>query len=276
MSDQYAVFGNPIAHSKSPDIHAEFAKTTEQDIKYNRQLVDEDKFAEAAQAFFENGGKGLNITVPFKLDAYDFADSLTKRARQAGAVNTLIAKDDGTVVGDNTDGMGIIRDITINQEWLISRKTVIILGAGGAVRGILGPLLAENPSKVYIANRTIEKAQQLATAFSREGNIEGLGFDQLPWHAADLIINGTSASLSGDLPPLPEAIVGAQTYCYDMMYGKEPTVFLKWAKERGSYHLADGLGMLVEQAAESFYCWRDVLPGTQAVIDKLRESLNQD
>jgi len=272
MTDQYAVFGNPIAHSKSPDIHRLFAAQTQQDIEYSKQLVAEDQFEATSREFFQHG-KGLNITVPFKLDAYRFADQLSKRARQAGAVNTLIKQEDGSIIGENTDGIGMLRDISENHQWPIQGKTVIVLGAGGAVRGVLGPLLNEKPARVFIANRTVEKAQQLAQAFSREGNIEGLGFEQLPHHAADLIINGTSASLQGEMPPVPDAIVGPQTACYDMMYGAEPTVFLNWAKGLGANKLADGLGMLVEQAAESFRCWRGVLPGTQAVIQTLRDKL---
>ena len=272
--DQYAVFGNPIEHSKSPSIHAAFAQATQQVMSYNKQCVEPEKFKEMAEIFFAGHGKGLNITVPFKLDAYDFVDQLSKRARQAGAVNTLIKQTDGTILGDNTDGYGIMRDITQNQQWQVKDKVVIVLGAGGAVRGILGPLLAAQPKKVFIANRTVEKAQQLAQAFSREGNLEGLGFEQLPHHSADIIINGTSASLAGELPPVPKSIVDANTHCYDMMYGKQDTVFMQWAESLGAKKTCDGLGMLVEQAAESFRCWRGILPpGTQALIQSIRESL---
>ena len=273
MTDLYAVFGNPITHSKSPAIHASFAASTQQDMQYTKQCVALDGFDCAAKAFFEGEGKGLNITVPFKLEAYEFADQLSKRARQAGAVNTLIKQTDGSILGDNTDGFGIMRDISQNMQWPIKDKTVVVLGAGGAVRGILGPLLLEQPAKVFIANRTVEKAQQLATAFSREGNVEGLGFDQLPHHSVDIIINGTSASLAGDLPPVPDAIIGSNTQCYDMMYGSDDTVFMRWASNLGARATSDGLGMLVEQAAESFRCWRGILPGTQVVIQKIRESL---
>ena len=273
MTDLYAVFGNPIAHSKSPDIHQAFAEQTQQNMQYNKQLVEIDAFTESCDEFFAGSGKGLNITVPFKLEAYEYADSLSKRARQAGAVNTLIKQDDGSILGDNTDGKGIIQDITVNKQWAIKGKTVIVLGAGGAVRGILGPLLAEQPNKVFVANRTLEKAQQLATAFSREGNIEGLGFDQLPHHPTDLIINGTSASLAGDMPPVPEAIIGEQSHCYDMMYAKDPTVFMQWAGRLGCHNLTDGLGMLVEQAAESFFLWRSKQPKTHDLIEHLRRGL---
>ncbi len=273
MTDQYAVFGNPIEHSKSPSIHQAFAENTGQNMQYTKQCIDIDGFVEAADTFFAGKGKGLNITVPFKLDAYAYANQLSKRARQAGAVNTLIKQNDGSILGDNTDGYGIMLDIQTNLHWDVKGKTVVILGAGGAVRGILGPLLVAQPAKVFIANRTVEKALQLAQAFSREGNIEGLGFEQLPHHAADIIINGTSASLAGDLPPVPEAIIGENTQCYDMMYGKKATVFMQWANNLGAKSSADGLGMLVGQAAESFRCWRGVLPGTQAVIQHIRASL---
>lgn len=270
MTDQYAVFGNPIAHSKSPVIHQAFAKQTGEAMDYQKQLVELSDFADAVNAFKEAGGKGLNITVPFKQEAYQLADSLSKRARQAGAVNTLVINADGSIEGDNTDGVGLLNDITQNLGWPVAGKAVLVLGAGGAVRGILGPLLAQKPSKVFIANRTLEKAKHLATAFSKQGNIEALGFEQVPWHAFDVIINGTSASLAGDVPPIPAKVIGEQTHCYDMMYSTELTAFLTWAKQQGCKHYADGLGMLVEQAGEAFYRWRGVRPNTQSVIKDLR------
>ena len=273
MTQRYAVFGNPIAHSKSPDIHTAFAAETAQAMQYSKQLVPLDGFDDACTAFFESGGRGLNITVPFKLEAYQYANALTKRARQAGAVNTLIAQADGSILGDNTDGQGIIQDIMSNHGWQIKQRNVVILGAGGAVRGILGPLIEQQPKRILIANRTPSKAKQLATAFGHSVAIEGLGFEELPWHAADIIINGTSASLSDELPPVPKAIVGPNSCCYDMMYGKQLTVFLAWASELGSSQLADGLGMLVEQAAESFYQWRQQRPNTVDVIRQLREEM---
>jgi shikimate dehydrogenase len=270
MTDQYAVFGNPIAHSKSPLIHQAFAEQCGEDLRYEKQLVPVNGFKQALDDFCTQGGKGLNITVPFKEQAYQEAQSLSKRARQAGAVNTLIIHSNGEVEGDNTDGIGMVRDICENQGWEVEDQVVLILGAGGAVRGVLGPLLALRPRKVFICNRTLSKAQQLATAFAKEGNIEALAFDQLPLHAVDLIINGTSASLAGEVPSIPTACVAAQTHCYDMMYSQEATAFLQWAKENGAGFLADGLGMLVEQAAEAFYLWRGVKPATAALIKKLR------
>jgi shikimate dehydrogenase len=273
VTDRYAVFGNPIAHSKSPWIHQQFADQTQQDLLYEKQLVATEAFASTAQAFFNDGGKGLNITVPFKLEAYELADQLSQRARQAGAVNTLWCDASGRIQGDNTDGVGIVTDISANLGWQIAGKKVLILGAGGAVRGVLGPLLLKNPAVVVIANRTAEKAKQLATAFSRQGELLGCGYDAVPETPYDLIINGTSASLAGELPPLCHALVAKQTNCYDMMYGAEDTVFMRWAQGHGAGSVSDGLGMLVEQAAESFFIWRAVRPETMPVIQAIRELL---
>lgn len=273
MTDKYAVFGNPIAHSKSPQIHTLFAEETQQDLVYEKQLVDEEKFQQAADDFFAGGGKGLNITVPFKLDAYSYAGKTTERARKAGAVNTLIKKDDGTIVGDNTDGFGMVSDITDNCGWVIENKRVLILGAGGAVRGVLQPLLEKKPAQLVIANRTVAKALQLAKGFSELGKIQSCGFEDLSGMQFDLVINGTSASLSGDLPPLPENLLADNACCYDMMYGAGPTVFLQWAEEHGAKDIRDGLGMLVGQAGESFFQWRGIRPNTEAVITELRKQL---
>lgn len=272
MTDQYAVFGNPVEHSKSPLIHQAFAEQTGQVLEYRRQLVDVDGFPQAAEVFFQAGGKGLNITLPFKQDAYAFAARLTERARRAGAVNTLALQPDNTVLGDNTDGAGLVRDIKENLQWQIQAKKVLLLGAGGAVRGVLEPILAENPQHVVIANRTIEKALQLAKGFAELGYLLGCGFDMLDGQTFDLVINGTSASLAGELPPLPEGLLAKDAKCYDMMYGAEPTPFLVWAANRGA-ETADGLGMLVEQAAESFFLWRGMRPDTAEAIKTLRAQL---
>lgn len=272
MTDSYAVFGNPVEHSRSPEIHARFARQTGQDISYGRQLVAVDGFETAADGFFAMGGKGLNITLPFKVDAYHYARRLTERARRAGAVNTLARQGD-TILGDNTDGAGLMRDITVNLGWSVEGATVLLVGAGGAVRGVLGPLLSLGPKSVTIVNRTAGKAEHLAGEFSDLGPVRGCGFSALSGDSYDLIINGTSASLAGDLPPLPETAIQAETRCYDMMYGAEPTVFLHWASDRGASAVADGLGMLVEQAAESFMLWRGVRPETAAIIEELREVL---
>lgn len=276
MTDRYAVFGNPIAHSKSPLIHAAFARQTTQDMVYDKQLVDEKNFSGAAQDFFAAGGCGLNITVPFKLDAYAYADRLTERAQQAGAVNTLKKMPDDKVLGDNTDGAGLLCDITRNLSWPIAGKRVLVLGAGGAVRGVIAPLLAEGPQRIVIANRTLAKADELVALFNAGKSIADakiLRSSSLQIHARpfDVIINGTSASLAGAMPALSSDILAPGACCYDMMYGKTLTPFLQWAQQHGA-QVADGLGMLVEQAAESFYLWRGVRPDTQAVMTMLRES----
>jgi len=272
MTDNYAVFGNPVEHSKSPAIHTTFAELTGEDICYQKQKVEEGEFSQAADQFFENGGKGLNITVPFKQDAYSYAAKLTPRARHAGAVNTLSLQGDGTILGDTTDGVGMVRDMTENLGWQIKGKKVLVLGAGGAVRGVLEPLLELLPQHVVIANRTIDKALQLSKGFAEMGYMLGCGFDMLSGQQFDLVINGTSASLAGELPPLPDDLLMAGAVCYDMMYGSEPTVFMNWAQHHGASAVADGLGMLVEQAAESFAIWRGIKPETQQVIASLRGS----
>ena len=274
MTDKYAVFGNPIEHSKSPQIHRQFAEQTGQDLSYSKQLVAEDGFEAAADAFFAEGGKGLNITVPFKQDAYSYAARTTPRARRAGAVNTLSLEADGTVLGDTTDGIGLVSDVVDNLGWQVRHKKVLILGAGGAVRGVLEPLLEQQPQHIVIANRTVDKALQLAKGFAEFGYLLGCGFDMLGEQQFDLIINGTSAGLQGELPPLPDSLIGSSgaTACYDMLYGAEPTPFMQWAEQRGAV-VSDGLGMLVGQAAESFALWRDVRPQTEPVIANLRAQL---
>lgn len=273
MTDRYAVFGNPVEHSRSPDIHRLFALQTGEDMSYQRQLVALGAFDRAADDFFNGGGKGLNITLPFKLDAFGYASELTSRARRAGAVNTLALQADGGTLGDNTDGHGLVRDMVANLQWRIAGQSVLVLGAGGAARGALAPLLGEGPAIVVVANRTVDKARQLALAFDDLGPVKGCGFDDLAGECFDLIINATSASLAGDLPPLPSGLISRQTCCYDMMYGPEPTVFMRWALAKGAVTVADGLGMLVEQAAESFYLWRGVRPLTTTVVGDIRQQL---
>ena len=274
MTDKYAVFGNPIAHSKSPDIHRQFAEQTGQDLSYSKQLVADDGFEAAADAFFAGGGKGLNITVPFKQDAYAYVARTTPRARRAGAVNTLSLQADGTILGDTTDGIGLVSDIINNLGWEVRHKRVLVLGAGGAVRGVLEPLLAQQPQHIVIANRTVDKALQLSKGFAEFGYLLGCGFDMLDEQQFDLIINGTSAGLQGDLPPLPDSLIDANgaTVCYDMLYGAKPTPFMQWAAQRGA-KVSDGLGMLVGQAAESFALWRGIRPETAPVIASLRAQL---
>lgn len=272
MTDQYAVFGNPINHSKSPVIHRQFAEQTGQDLHYAKQLVAADEFVTTAQAFFVQGGKGLNITVPFKIEAFQFAQQLTPRAQRAGAVNTLAMQSDGTILGDNTDGIGMVHDMH-NLGWELQGKRILILGAGGAVRGILQPVLAEHPAQVVIANRTASKAEELAVHFHDLGDVQAKTFEQLNGEQFDIIINGTSASLSGDLPPLPANLLNANACCYDLMYSAEPTVFMHWAQQNGAAKIADGLGMLIGQAAEAFYLWRHIRPEVVPVIMALRRQL---
>lgn len=272
MTDLYAVFGNPINHSKSPAIHRMFADQTAQDMHYTRQLVSLGEFAQAARAFFDEGGCGLNITLPFKLDAYAFADELTPRAERAGAVNCLTKRADGRIQGDNTDGIGMIHDMH-NLGWDLEAKRVLILGAGGAVRGILQPLLQENPAQITIANRTLSKAEDLARNFMDLGDIHAKAFDDLEGDKFDVVINGTSASINGELPQLPDSLLAEHASCYDMMYGAEPTVFMEWANNHGADQVSDGLGMLIGQAAEAFYLWRQIRPEVVPVITSLRRQL---
>jgi shikimate dehydrogenase len=276
-SDRYCVFGNPIKHSKSPLLHTLFASQTTQDLAYTAQCVDIDNFSAAATNFFGEGGKGLNITVPFKHDAYTFASSLTERAIRAGAVNTLFINEHNIVVGDNTDGIGLVADIILHLNWQLKDKRILIMGAGGAVRGILEPVIKESPYSITIVNRTKETAQQLANDFSDIFSIAAASYPELNKAedscVFDIIINASSASLAGKLPTLPNNIINKNTCCYDLMYAKELTPFLLWAKAKGSGFISDGLGMLVCQGAESFLIWRGVKPQTADVIGQLRALL---
>lgn len=271
--DKYAVFGNPIKHSKSPAIHAAFAEQCDQRIQYRAVRVELGDFQRAAASFFAGGGKGLNVTLPFKQDAFVFADTLTDRARRAGAVNTLTACDDGSISGDTTDGIGLVRDMVANLGWQLQGRRIALLGAGGAVRGVLEPLLRERPKSVVIVNRTAAKAVELAALFADIGTVQGGGYELLQDLEVDLLINATSAGLQGEMPPLPHSLLTVRSCCYDMLYGQEPTLFMRWAAQNAAWAVADGLGMLVEQAAESFYRWRQVRPATQPVINQMRTLL---
>ncbi len=271
--DKYAVFGNPIKHSKSPLIHAAFAEQCGQQMLYRAVRVELGGFAAAARNFFESGGAGLNVTLPFKRDAFDFADRLSARARRAGAANTLTRVADGLVEGENTDGIGLVRDMVANLGWVVKGLRILVLGAGGAVRGILEPLLMERPRELLIVNRTPERARELAAEFSDLGAVEGGGYSLIGERQFDLVINGTSASLAGEAPDLPGGLLPERSCCYDLVYGAEPTPFMRWAAHHAAWAVSDGLGMLVEQAAQSFYIWRRVRPETAPVIRQLRESM---
>jgi shikimate dehydrogenase len=272
---RYGVMGNPVGHSKSPMIHELFARQTAQALSYEAIPVEIGAFGAAVTEFHAAGGKGLNVTVPFKRDAWKLVDERSPCAELAGAVNTIVMRKGGTLFGDNTDGVGLVRDIQDNLKISLTGKKVLILGAGGAVRGVLGPILEQKPASVVIANRTSARAQELADAFEEHGTTEGCGFDELDGYRFDIVINGTSASLKGEAPPLPDTLLAGGALCYDMMYAAEPTPFMVWADDHNSAHIADGLGMLVEQAAESFLIWRGVKPETAPVIKAVRESLNK-
>lgn len=265
----YAVMGNPIDHSLSPQIHGMFAQQFGIPLDYRRIHVDVGGFTQAVDSFRAEGGRGVNVTVPFKIEAWELADERSDRAQLAGAANTLWFTGD-RIHADNTDGVGLCRDITGNLGYSITGGRVLVIGAGGAVRGILAPVLDESPAAVRIANRSVDKAETLADVFAGRARIATGGFDELPGRSFDVVINGTSASLHGDLPPLPDGLFNDGALAYDMMYGRERTPFLRWAVEHGAARIADGLGMLVEQAAESFYIWHDRRPETAPVIDKLR------
>lgn len=275
MTDRYAVIGHPVSHSISPRIHAEFAQQTGHDISYEAILAPLDAFAVTVERFHDDGGKGVNITLPFKHEAYEYADHHSARAEHAQAVNVLTLNDDGTTSGDNTDGIGLVRDIEHNLSYTIVANRVLLLGAGGAARGVLEPLLAAKPVNVVIANRTVEKAEALAEHFARFGACSACSYDELKNRQFDLVINATSASLNDEMPALPATLFAPRSLAYDMVYskaiGKEPP-FLAYARAHGAAQVADGLGMLVEQAAESFLIWRGVRPDTAPVLKNLRGS----
>jgi shikimate dehydrogenase len=272
--DAYAVMGNPIAHSKSPQIHAAFAQQTGQRISYSAIQVDPGGFAQAVGNFFAAGGKGLNVTVPFKQEAWALVAQRGAEAELAGAVNTIHLDDKGALVGRNTDGVGLVRDLCHNHGGIIKAARVLLVGAGGAARGVLQPLLAEQPHCLVIANRTPARAYELAQLFGELGEVRGSGFDELRGNQFDLIINATAASLQGEVPPLPDDVLASGGWCYDMMYGAEPTPFVRWGQAFGAAQSLDGLGMLVEQAAESFFIWRGIRPDTQPVISQIRGTLS--
>jgi shikimate dehydrogenase len=271
--DQYGVFGHPVGHSLSPFIHGVFARDTGQQMTYRAYDVAPEEFAERVQAFFADGGRGLNITLPHKIVAVEVAQELTARAAHAAAVNTLALHGDNILLGDNTDGGGLVRDLCDNLGLIITQRRVLILGAGGATRGVLAPLLGLEPAIVVIANRTPERAEALAAAFADLGVTQGVGFEYVGETPFDLIINATSASLSGDIPPIPAEAIGPQTVCYDLAYGRSAMAFVRWAQQSGCVRAVQGLGMLVEQAAESFRLWRGIRPQTASVLAALKERI---
>lgn len=267
--DRYAVLGHPVGHSKSPAIHQMFADQFGFAIDYQAIDVEPGTFEKAVLQFREEGGKGCNVTVPYKQEAWQLATERSGRAELAGAVNTLMFDGD-RILGDNTDGIGLLRDITLNLDRDLFSRSILVLGAGGAVRGILGSLLEQAPKALVLANRTVSKAQELATIFSTISEVTPCGFDDLGGRSFDVVINGTAASLGGELPPLPDRLFSDHALAYDLMYASEPTVFMEWAANHGASQVADGLGMLVEQAAESFELWWGSHPDTAPVIEALR------
>jgi shikimate dehydrogenase len=274
MTDRYAVVGNPVAHSKSPQIHAAFARETGADIEYTRLLAPLDGFRATIAQFRASGGRGVNVTLPFKLEAYDLADEVSTRAKAARAANFL-SFEPGRIRADNTDGAGLVADLTRNLGVALEGRRILLLGAGGAAQGVLLPLLDGHPAVLTVANRTVDKALRLAEGVRHLQNagatvVSGRGFADLAGHAFDVVVNATASSLQGEVPPLPAGVFAAGSIAYDMMYGAEPTAFLRHAADHGAARTADGLGMLVEQAAESFFLWRGVRPKTGPVIEMLR------
>ena len=271
--DQYAVFGNPIKHSKSPFIHTLFAKQTVQQMVYKIIEAPVDSFEESLDNFFAEQGRGCNITAPFKEQAFKYAEQLTERATLAGAVNTLKLTDDGVLIGDTTDGAGLVQDLK-NNHIALQDARILLLGAGGAARGVCSALLDEKPKQLVIANRTFAKAQTLAAIFSHKGAISASPFAELG-NDFDLIINSTSAGLNGQVPAINGELIRPETAIYDMMYSDQITPFNAWAKAQGARVVVDGLGMLVGQAAESFAVWRGIKPGTKQVLNELRHNLRK-
>ena len=268
-ADRYGVMGYPVSHSRSPVIHRLFALQTGQNIQYELLQVKPENLAIAVHQFQRTGGKGLNITLPHKSAVVGLVDKLSERAQTAGAINTIAFEDDG-LFGDNTDGVGLIRDLGHNLGVRLRDSNILILGAGGATRGILAPLLAAGPASLLIANRTVARARDLASEFAARGDVESCSFDEVPASRTfDLVINATSAGVRGETPPYPQSAIGEATVCYDLSYGLTPTPFSRWAADQGADRSLMGWGMLVEQAAESFHIWRGVRPDTAAVLKQM-------
>lgn len=269
--EHYAVFGNPIAHSKSPFIHEQFAAQLQIDHPYGRILAPVDNFIETLESFFNNGGKGANITVPFKEQAFARADELTERATLAGAVNTLKRLEDGRLLGDNTDGIGLLMDLQ-RLNLIKPGNRVLLIGAGGAARGVLMPLLSLDCA-VTVTNRTHARAQELAALFAHVGSVSAVPMETLEGNEFDLIVNATASGIDGTIPAIPSSLLTPKVRCYDMFYQKGQTPFLKWCASYGVQHYADGAGMLVGQAAHAVLLWHGVLPSIDPVIEKLKQEL---
>ncbi len=269
MSDRYGVIGHPIAHSKSPVIHGLFADQTGEKISYEAFDIAPAELEARVRALVKKGMRGLNVTVPHKEAAANLVDTCTPRAELAGAVNTITVTDNGKLSGDNTDGLGLTRDLDRNLKVDIHDAHILILGAGGAARGVIPALLMAGPAEVCVANRTIERAQELAERFGELGTVRACNFDELGAETFDLIINATSAGLHGDMPPFPDGILGRGSTCYDLSYAMSETPFVQWARQRGVKSAHQGWGMLVEQAAEAFKIWRGVRPDTGPVLRRL-------
>ncbi len=269
--DTYAVIGDPVAQSKSPLIHKLFAQQSTQILDYLKIHATMDTLAKTIDDFCDQGGKGLNITAPFKLAAMQLVDKLTDNAKQAGAINTIIINQNGSRLGENTDGIGLVRDITINHSYSFTNKHILLLGAGGAAKGILPHLLNQQPASLTIINRTLSKAEQLIATQQTQISLHAYDYSKLHDLAQtyDLILNATSASLHRQTLTLPKSIINTNTFCYDLSYAEKPTLFLQWCQQQGARYCIDGKGMLVEQAAESFYLWRGIRPDTQSIIKKL-------
>lgn len=272
--DNYCVMGNPVAHSLSPQIQTLFAEQTGQKMYYQAIFVELNGFAEAVEEFRRQGGKGMNITLPFKEDAWRASDTRSERAERAHAVNTIRIEEDGSISGHNTDGAGLVRDLTVNHGCKLTGSDILVLGAGGAASGIIDPVMDESPARLVIANRTVSRAEDLAKRFSDRGNITACGFDDLAGQTFPLIINATAASLQGEIPPIPDDLVAKGGCCYDMMYSREDTAFIAWAKSRNAGKALDGIGMLVEQAAESFLIWRGIRPDTSPIIEIFKNKID--
>jgi shikimate dehydrogenase len=273
-ADRYAVIGHPVSHSRSPFIHERFAQQVGHHIQYTRIDTPPEALVPTVQDFFAGGGKGLNVTLPHKQAVIELVAELSPRAARAGAFNTLALRADGTLLGDNTDGLGLARDLVYNHRVSIAGRRVLMLGAGGAARGVMMPLLGLQPRELVVANRTAARAVEIAEAFRDTGTpLRGCGFEELDDGPYDIVINATATSVKGETLPLPPSLVDTHSFCYDMGYGREDTLFVRWARERGCARTAMGLGMLVEQAAESFYLWRGVRPDTAPVLAELKVEL---